>query len=519
MDVFVARQPIFDRQHQLYAYELLYRSNAAQTVFDGTDNQTATVQVIANTLLAIGMDNLLCGKKAFINFDRDLLLGGLHALLPPETLVIEILETVQPDSRIVDACRQLRTEGYTFALDDFVDGPQYARLVPLAKIIKVDLRATSRPTQRELLRKYQPMGIAMLAEKVETQEEFEWALAAGYEYFQGYFFAHPANLRGQRIPAAKFTCLLLLAEVQRVELDFARIDEIISRDVSLSYGLLLYVNSALFTNITEIRSIQHALAVLGEEGIRHWAALAALPIMAKDKPGELITMSLVRARFAERLAAFVGISPPNLAFLMGLFSLLDALTDMPLRESLAKVRPIPEIMNALTGEAPPGDPYRDVYQMVCSYEAGDWDAVTALAGTLRIQASQIAEAYAASTFWAQQALHATFRKTETRKHVREAASGDLRLLWEDRAGGEEIIAAKLMNVSVEGMQILVNNKIPLLSYLSCNEPKLGICGRGRVRYCNYFNGKYLVGVEFRGGTGWHRPAMPETPAGPKPRNG
>ncbi|HVN05846.1 MAG TPA: HDOD domain-containing protein [Bryobacteraceae bacterium] len=515
----MARQPIFDRHRQLYAYELLYRSNASQTVFDGTDNQTATVQVIANTLLAIGIDNLLCGRKAFINFDRDLLLGGLHGVLPAGTLVIEILETVTPDDQVVDACRKLCAEGYTFALDDFVDGPQYAPLVPLAAIIKVDLRATSRPDQRVLLQKYRPLGISMLAEKVETQEEFEWALAAGYEYFQGYFFARPANLRGQRIPAAKFTCLLLLAEVQRVEVDFARAQELISRDVSLSYGLLMYVNSPLFTNVTEIRSIRHAIAVLGEEGIRHWAALAALPVMAQDKPGELITMSLVRARFCERLAGLVGISPPNLAFLMGLFSLLDALTDMPLRESLAKVHTVPGIMNALTGTAPPGDPYRDVYQMVCGYEAGDWDAVTALAGALHLQTTQIAEAYAASTFWAQQALHATFRKTETRKHVREAASGDLRLLWEDRAGGEEIIAAKLMNVSAEGMQILVNDKIPVLSYLSCNDPKLGICGRGRVRYCNYFKGKYLVGVEFRGGTGWRRPVDPEAPAGPKPRNG
>jgi len=506
MDVFVARQPIFNRQRQLYAYELLFRTGALQSNFDGTEAVSATTRLIADTLLAIGLENLLCGKQAFINFDRSLLLGGMHNVLPANVLVIEVLESVEPDAEVLAACQSLREQGYAFAMDDFVPDPKLEPLARLAKYIKVDLLATSRPDQERILQTYQPLGIGMLAEKVETQEQFAWALEAGYDYFQGYFFARPTTVRGQRIPTAKFTCLRLLAEVQELEPNFQEIQTLISRDVSLSYSLLLYVNSALFAHSVEIRSISHAMAVLGEDGIRYWAAMAALPTMAKDKPGELVIVSLVRARFCEHLAVSVGNTAPHLAFLMGLFSLLDGLTDLPMRAALGRVRAAPPIADALTGTAEPGDPYRDIYQMVCSYEAGDWDAVAALAQALKVETAKIAEAYAESTLWAQNALHATERKTNTRRHVRQSVSGDLHVVWEDRAGGQSIIPAKLMNVSVEGLQLQVSVKIPVTARISCNDPKLGISGKGQVRYCTFVKGKYLIGVEFRTGTRWRGPS-------------
>ena len=509
MDVFVARQPIFDRQRQLYGYELLYRSEACQDAFDGTDGATATVQVIGNALLAIGLESLLCGKKAFINFDRSLLIDGLHSVLPPELLVIEVPESVQPDAEVMAACRRLCEQGYALALDGFVPDPRRVPLARMAKLIKVDLLATSRSDQERVLRTYGPLGIAMLAQKVESREEFEWALGAGYDYFQGYFFARPETLRGQRIPASKLTCLRLLAEVQRIALDLERLQTFISGDLWLCYSLLLHVNSALFSHATEICSIGDAMASLGEQGIRHWAVLAALPVLASDKPGELATVSLVRARFCEKIADLAGIASPNHAFLMGLFSLLDSLTALPIREALAKIHAAPAITGALTGTAPPGDPYRNVYQIVRRHQAGEWDAVAALAALLNIKTSQIAEAYAESAFWAQQALHATFRKTNTRRYIRHAVHGDLRLLLEDSAGGDGLIMARLMNVSGEGLQVLISEKIPVFSYVRCHDQKLGISGRGCVRYCKYVKGKYLIGVEFRGGTGWCEPlALP-----------
>ncbi|HVN03387.1 MAG TPA: HDOD domain-containing protein [Bryobacteraceae bacterium] len=504
MDVFIARQPIFDRQKQVFAYQLHYRSEDCQAA-SGENERIAGTEAIGNALLTIGIDNLLCGKKAFISFDRSLLLGELPSILPPEVLVIELPPSVEPDQEVLDAGGRLHEQGYDLALDDFVPQARREPLARLARFLKVDVDAVSRSDQQQLLRTYRPRGIGVLADKVETQEDFEWAREAGYDYFQGYFFARPLSVRGRRIPASKFTCLLLLAEAQQPELDFKRLEALISRDVWLSYSLLLYVNSALFARTAEVHSINHAMAVLGEEGIRHWAVLAALPQLAKNKPGELVTVSLVRARLCERLASLAKV-PPNQALLMGLFSLLDALTDLPLDEALDRVHAAPGIKAALIDCAPRGDPFWSIIQIVRRYERGEWKTVKELAATLGIAVSSISAAYAESTLWAQQTLHATFRKFNTRRHVRYAVTGPLHVLWEDREGKEAVIQATLMNVSVEGFQLLVSEKIPLLSYLRCNEPKFGLCARGRVRYCNYVKGKYLIGVECRSGTGWHPPA-------------
>ena len=246
MDVFVARQAIFDRKRQLHAYELLYRSDAARNEFDGTDAAAATRQVISSTLLSIGLENILCGKKAFLNFDHRLLSDGMHLSLPRQAIVIEILESVQPTADLIALCQSIHEQGYSIALDDFVSQPQFEPLTRIAKLIKVDFRATPKEEQRRLLRTYQPRGIAMLAEKVETHEEFEWAQRAGYDLFQGYFFARPVIISGRQIPAVQATCLRLLRETQQKELDFKRLEVLIREDVSLTFKLLRYANSALF---------------------------------------------------------------------------------------------------------------------------------------------------------------------------------------------------------------------------------------------------------------------------------
>ncbi len=510
MDVFVARQAIFDRSGELHGYELLFRSEAGQTAFDGTEAAKATTQVIANSLLTIGLENILCGKKAFVNFDRSLLIGGLHSILPPEILVVELLETVEPDPEVLEACKQLSEQGYTIALDDFSTLPRFEPLAEIAKLIKVDMRQTSRCDQERLLATYHPRGLQMLAEKVETVEEFEWAKQAGYDLFQGYFFARPAVVRGRQIPAAKILCLRLLAEMQQPELDFDRLAALIREDVSLSYKLLRYVNSSFFYRFTEIHSISHAVVVLGEDNLRHWIAIAVSPTLAKDKPGELVTLSLVRAFFCERIAESTHFGEHNLAFLMGLFSLLDALTDLTLEDALAQINVSPDIKAALTGTSREGNPLDAIYKLVCRYEASDWNQVIGLAAKLAMKPALSAELYAESTLWAHQALNSTARKTNTRRHVRHAISGPMRLLWEDSSGREIIVNARLVNVSVGGLQLQVPRQIPVSAQISCNDAKLGISGRGRVRYCNFVKGGYVIGVEFSGGTGWHPPLEEET---------
>ncbi len=404
MDVLVARQAIFDRERRVYGYELLFRSQAARNEFDGTEGGLATQQVLANSLLVIGLDNLVGTKKAFVNFGRGPLLQGWHTSLPAENTVIEVLETVEPDAEVVEACRKLREQGYQIALDDFVFRPGYEPLLEVADLLKIEIQNLPRPEQKLLIHSSKARGLQLLAEKVETYEEFEWAKQAGYDYFQGYFFARPVIVRGRKIPAAKVHCLRLLQEVQRPELDFERLEMLILEDVSLSYQLLRYVNSPLFALTSSIRSIRQALLFFGETELRKWIVLATLARTADDKPGELIRHSLVRARFCESVAKSAQKGLEQSAFLTGLFSLLDALIDRPLEETLSGMCLAPEITAVLSGQAPESDPLAGAFQLARAYEVADWPRVEEIARQLGVPVAGLGEVYLAATGWAQQVL-------------------------------------------------------------------------------------------------------------------
>jgi c-di-GMP-related signal transduction protein len=404
MDVLVARQAIFDRDRRVHGYELLFRSAAGQNEFDGTEGGLATRQVLANSLLVIGLENLVGSKKAFVNFGRGPLLQGWHSALPPQNTVIELLENVEVDDEVLEACRELRRQGYQLALDDFVFRAGCERLLDVADLVKIEIQSMPRPEQKVLVRSYRARGLQTLAEKVETHEQFEWARDAGYDLFQGYFFARPVIVRGRKIPAAKVHCMRLLQEAQRRELDFDRLEALILEDVSLSYQLLRYVNSPLFGISNRIRSIRQALLFFGENELRKWIALATLARTADDKPGELILHSLVRARFCESLAQAGQKGSEQSAFLMGLFSLLDALIDRPIEEALSEMNLAPEIASVLNGKAPAGDRLGRLYDLARAYELADWARVEELAKQVSIPASTLAEVYCEAAGWAQQIL-------------------------------------------------------------------------------------------------------------------
>jgi c-di-GMP-related signal transduction protein len=404
MDVLVARQAIFDRDRRVHGYELLFRSEAGQNAFDGTEGGLATRQVLANSLLVIGLENLVGNKKAFVNFGRGPLLQGWHSSLPPESTVIELLETVEPDDEVLEACRKLREQGYQLALDDFVFREGCEPLLRVADLVKIEIQSLPRPEQKALVRSYRAKGLQTLAEKVETHEEFEWAREAGYDFFQGYFFARPVIVRGRKIPATKVHCLRLLQEAQRPELDFDRLEMLILEDVSLSYQLLRYVNSPLFAVSNRIKSIRQALLFFGENELRKWISLATMTRTAEDKPGELILHSLVRARFCESLANSSRKGLEQSAFLMGLFSLLDALIDRPIEEALAEMNLAPEIAAVLSGKAPEGDTLKRVYDLAKAYELADWARVEELAPQLSLVTGSLGEVYCAASGWARQVV-------------------------------------------------------------------------------------------------------------------
>jgi c-di-GMP-related signal transduction protein len=396
MDVFVARQAILNRRKELYGYELLFRSHPDENQFDGSEPTLATSQLIANTLFSAGLEGILGSRKAFINFDRAMLLDGSWSILPKEFAVIEVLETVEPDEEVVAACLRLRAQGYTIALDDFMHHPKYDPLIEAAHIIKVDLRATPRDEQRRLVAKYSREGIKMLAEKVETIEEFDWAWSAGFDYFQGYFFTKPVVMRGRQTPSWKVSCLRILQETQQQEIDFAKLRDLIKNDVSLCYKLLRFTNSALFAHRNEIRTIEHALAALGEDGIRRWVAFAALSGLAKDKPAELVVQSMLRAQFAERLARLAGIRDAHNWFLMGLFSLLDALLDESIEGALREIKLSRQVEEVLLHVAPPDDAMANAYSLICGYETADWGAIVKLSERIGVKPRDVGEAHVES---------------------------------------------------------------------------------------------------------------------------
>jgi len=396
VDIFVARQPIFDRRRLVVGYELLFRSSA-ENVFGRNDPNKASLQMMDTTLLGFGLDSLVGDKPAYFNCSRDVLVKEHWAVLPPGRAVLEVLETVVPDAEVAAACTAVKRAGYRLALDDFVFRPEYELLLPLTDVVKVDFLATRGAERGELARRFAPRGITMLAEKVENYEEFQSGLEAGYDLFQGYFFCKPEMVAGKGIPAVKTNMLRLIQEINRPEVNFDRLEELIKSEVALSVRLLRYLHSAGFGWRHEVTSIGQALRVLGERPTRKWASLVALTLIGEDKPPELLTTSLVRAQFCEQLGA-EGALPERQSdlFLVGLLSTLDALLDRPMEEILSQMSVTPEIREALLG----GDNLlHDTLSLAISYDRADWQRVRSLAPRMAFPESGLPEAYRRAVEW------------------------------------------------------------------------------------------------------------------------
>ncbi len=259
-----------------------------------------------------------------------------------------MLETVEPDSEVAAACAAAKAAGYRLALDDFVFRPEYEALLPYADYIKIDFLVTTGAERAEVVRKFAGRGIHMLAEKVETYEDFHDGLAAGYEFFQGYFFCKPEMVTGKDVSALKTNLVRLIQEVNRPELDFDGLEALIKREVALSVKLLRYLHSAGFGWKHDVSTIGQALRVLGERPTRKWASLVALTLIGEDKPQELVATSLVRAQFCEELGAIASLADRQAdLFLVGLLSTLDALLDKPIDEILEQMSISEEISHAL----------------------------------------------------------------------------------------------------------------------------------------------------------------------------
>jgi len=394
---FIARQPIFDRRLDVQAYELLFR-DGLDNLFqvDVENGDEASCQVISSALEILGIDRVTGTRRAFINLTRNLLIQDAALVLPREWAVIELLESVPADPEVLAACERLRQAGYQLALDDYVGGAN--RLLDHVEIVKLDFRATSPATRRTICRDLAGRGVRVLAEKVESRQEFEEALALGCSLFQGFFFCRPVILSGRATPASRPHQLTLLRLVHESTLDLDAIERVLQHEVSLSYRLLRYINSAAIGLPNRIGSLRQAVLLLGEETFRRWASVATLNAMAGDKPLELVVSSTVRARFSESIARRAGARiDPGAAFLTGLFSMVDALFDRPMRDAVETLPLLPEVRAALTGR---NGALRKILDLVVAYERGDWDVLSKACGTLGLGESETPVCYYDSLQWA-----------------------------------------------------------------------------------------------------------------------
>ena len=402
MKKFVARQPIFDPHQKVYAYELLFRSGM-DNFFEASDPDQASTSVIVDSLLLMGMEKLTGGDRAFINCTRNVLIKGCAALLPKDKVVVEILESVEPDDEVVGAGLRLKRAGFMLALDDFIYEERLEPFLPLIDCVKIDFRETTEMDRRALVEKLSPRGIKMVAEKVETMSELHQASEMGYTYFQGYFFSKPESIVAKDIPGYKLNYLRVLQAVNQPEINLVELENIIKLEASLTYKLLRYLNSAFFGFRTEIRSIHHALALLGEEELKKWASLIAMAAMGADKPPELVVSVIVRAVFCESLAPRIGMmNRSNDLFLLGMMSLIDAVLDRPLPEILEKMPISHEVKEALLGVE---NRFRDVYETVIAYEAAEWRSFAEKARKLNLDEETVPDLYLKSVEWAKNTLH------------------------------------------------------------------------------------------------------------------
>lgn len=390
MDIFVARQPILDRRGNLFAYELLFRSGL-ENKFDGTDPEQATARVISTSWSSMSLEDITGGKPAFINFTRDALVQGLAQTIPPERLVVEVLEDVEPDPEVIEALTELKKNGYRIALDDlFAYDAKLEPFLSLADIIKIDRIDCDEAACIALVDRCKELGLMMLAEKVEDDEQHQLAMDKGYRLFQGYFYQRPEIKTGKSIASNQASRFRILQALQADSLDLDNLEKLIKQDVALTYRMLRYINSSYFSWMEEVESIQRAFYYLGENNIRKWLSLAVIADLTEDRPTELITASLFRAFFMESAChAVCHEDQAGSAFMTGLLSLLPAILLIPMADIVNQLPLSRPIKNALTGVAE--ERLFHALELTQMVESGDWEAANRIASELGLPLNSLAQ--------------------------------------------------------------------------------------------------------------------------------
>ncbi|RKF19665.1 HDOD domain-containing protein [Alginatibacterium sediminis] len=343
---YLARQAILNEDQDVVAYELLYR-NSANNVFPMVPENEATSKVIEHSFFHMGIEQVAGACPCFVNFPRQALLDMIPCLISPQQIVIELLENLEPNVQLLETVEQLHTKGYLFALDDFLYSEQWEPFFKFISFVKFDIQISSTQEISDTIEHLQSYPIQFLAEKVEDYTQFEQMKLLGCTLFQGYFFCRPQMFRKPQLSSSQVSALALLAEVYRSDTSPAKLHSIISKDLSISYKLLKYVNTLIYSNAKPVSSFSQAISFLGQQKLQRFASLVAMASAAQDKPRELFSMALVRANFCESMAKASKKADPDHAFLTGLFSLMPTILDQDMSVILSEIGVANEVNDAL----------------------------------------------------------------------------------------------------------------------------------------------------------------------------
>lgn len=350
-EVFLGRQPILNAAKQLFAYELLCRSSRENSAsFDSEDQASASV--VLNAFIEIGLENVVQQHRAFVKMSRKFLVDGLYHPLPSKRVILSLTRDIEPDAEVIAAATEAARAGYCLALGGYRDRPEMEPLLKLTRFVFFNARELGLDGMKEQVEQLSGRRLALIADRVETHEEFQALKSMGFPYFKGFFFCEPEVMTHRTVPANRLAVMQLLTRVQDPNVPIGEVQEIIERNVSLSYRILRFVNSALYSFPRRIESIRHAVALLGLDRVRDCLCLSLLADN-DGKSHELTVLGLVRARMCQLLARSAGFPREEVYFSAGLLSVLDAILDMPMVKVVEKLSVASELREALLDRSGP----------------------------------------------------------------------------------------------------------------------------------------------------------------------
>ena len=396
MFAFIARQPILDRDKQVFAYELFFR-DGKNNCYPSVERDERTSKLIAKNYQTLHLDDISCNKKSFINFQSETLMSGLPTSLDPENVVVELVAGRSDVSNLLDLCKHVKKMGYRVALEECNLKPSWNEFLPFVDMLKFNTNHENLEFLATNVNRITDANVQLIADKVDTQDSFSIYKDLGFDYFQGYFFAKPESVSDKNLPTSKLTLIELMSASSSVSFDIESINSVVEHDVGLSYMLLRFINNPTINKRYKITSLRHALNYMGEVEIKKFIALLALANLSDNKPLELIHLSLVRAKFCDLLGSekAIGTNPP-IAFLVGLFSMLDALLDQKMELLVEKLPLVDEVKEALCG----GQNNLSMYlNLVKAFESGNWLKVIRISKILEIDQKLLHSLFNEAILW------------------------------------------------------------------------------------------------------------------------